>query len=112
MIDPENVPLEEKIKTIRIVRKMVENMLSAVVRPEHGETMRRLQRVELETQRLREAGAKPKSKAAPRPDDLVEAIANIGSQPAVEAQPEPAEEPPYTVEDAIRELRAADRGRR
>jgi len=101
--DPRDVPYEEKIRTIRIARQLFANLMEQVVRPEHGETMRRLQRAELETKRLREAMAKPKPKPAPRGNDLGEAIANIGSQPAVAAIRTPEED--AELEAALEEVR-------
>jgi len=101
------MPTDAEIKMMA-ARELFEREFRRHIRPEDGQIMRELQRLARETEALRAAAAKPK----PRPDDLGHAIARIG-EVAVQPEPEPpSEEPPYTVDDAIRELRAADRGRR
>ena len=74
MIDPNEVPLEEKLKTIRIVNKMIEQMTARYITPEHVQTMRDYRRVVLDPWEA----VKARREARPAPcEHLAETVAAI-----------------------------------
>jgi hypothetical protein len=75
MIDPKDVSLDEKLKTIRIARQMMENMVNEYLKPEHGQIVRDYRRVILDPWE----GAKAR-REAPRPEPTREVLAESIAQ--------------------------------
>jgi hypothetical protein len=76
--DPQDVPLEEKIRTVKIARKMLENMVDQYLKPEDGQTVRDYRRAVLDPWEAAKA-RRETPRPAPKTEHLAQAVAEIRS---------------------------------